>query len=106
MDKHNLNALSNMLFAELLIGAIFYKLSSELTVLAIKKYSACRMYSEEYIVKIINDLISYGLIIPHIRSTTGFTYSITKFGLYYYDKLSNENSDINAMMIQIEGEFK
>lgn len=95
-----------MLFAELLIGAIFYKSSSELTVSEIKKSSVCRMYSEENIVKIINDLISCGLIIPHIRSTVGLTYSITEFGLYYYDKLSDENSDINAMMIQIGGELK
>lgn len=95
-----------MLFAELLIGAIFYKSSLELTVSEIKKSSVCRMYPEENIVKIINDLISCGLIIPHIRSSAGFTYSITEFGLYYYDKLSDENSDINAMMIQIGGELK
>lgn len=106
MDKRDLNASSNMLFAELLIGAIFYNSSSELTVPAIKLISVCRMYSEEYIVKIINDLISYGLVIPRIRGTAGFTYSITEFGLYYYDKLSEENRDINAMMIQIGEELK
>ena len=95
-----------MLFAELLIGAILYKSSSELTVPAIKKISVCKKYSEEHIGKILNDLISYGLVLPRIRGTAGFTYSITEFGLYYYDKLSKENSDINAMMIQIGGELK
>lgn len=95
-----------MLFAELLIGAILYKSSSELTVSAINNISVCKMYSEEYINQIINDLISYGLVIPHIRGTAGFTFSITEFGLFYYSKLSEENSDINAMIIQIGGELK
>ena len=106
MDKRDLDLSSNMLYAELLIGVILYKSSSELTVPAIKNIPVCRMYSEEYINKIISDLISYGLIIPHICSTAGFAYSITEFGVYYYNKLSEENSDINAMMIQIEGELK
>ena len=106
MDKRDLNIPSNMLFAELLIGAILYKSPSESTVSAIKNFSVCGMYSEEYISQIINDLISYGLVVPHIRPTAGFTFSITEFGLYYYSKLSEENSDINAMMTQIEGELK
>ena len=106
MDKRNLDSSANMLFAELLIGAILYKSSSELTVSAINNTSVCKMYSEEYINQIINDLISYGLVIPHIHGTDESTFSITEFGLFYYGKLCEENSDINAMIIQIGGELK
>lgn len=103
MDKKNLSALSNMLFDELLIGAIFYRSSSEVTTAALKSTPVCSMFSETYIDQIINDLISYGLVVPHFNRTANLSFSITDFGSYYFKKLSEENKDFNAVIAEIEG---
>ena len=101
MDKNDMNMLSNMLFAELLIGTILYKSSSELTISDIKKNPSCETYSEEYIAQIVNDLISYGIVFPRIKDAAQIVYSITDFGKYYFERLSEENKDIEAMIVQL-----
>ncbi len=106
MDEYNMNALSNMLFAELLVGIIFRLSSSALATLDIKNMPLCNKYSEEYLNQIVKDLIAYGLVVPHICGTTHFTFSITDFGKYYYDRLAQENSDISALLIWMRGELK
>ena len=106
MDKRNLNTLSNMLFDELLIGAALYTASSELTVSALKVNPICGMFPEEYILQIINDLISYGLVSPHFTGTSKFSFSMTDFGRYYFEKLSKENVDFNTIITQIGGELR
>lgn len=106
MDKKNLNTLSNMLFDELLIGAMLYKSSSELTTEILRNTPMCRMFSETYINQIINDLISYGLVVPHFNGTASFSFSMTDFGAYYFKKLSEENVDFSATITQIGGELR
>lgn len=106
MDKMNLSTLSNMLFDELLIGAALYTSSSELTVSALKDTPICGMFPEEYIVQIINDLVSYGLVVPRFNGTANFSFSITDFGTYYFKKLSEENVDFNTIITQIGGELR
>ena len=106
MDKMNLSTLSNMLFDELLIGAALYTASSELTVSALKDTPICGMFPEEYIIQIINDLVSYGLVVPRFNGTANFSFSITDFGTYYFKKLSEENVDFNTIITQIGGELR
>lgn len=102
----NLDTISNMLFDELLIGAALYTASSEVTISALKGTPACSTFHEEYILQIINDLISYGLVVPRFNGTANFSFSITDFGTYYFKKLSEENADFNTIITQIGGELK
>lgn len=95
-----------MLFDELLIGAVLYKSSSELTTATLKGFPMCKMFSETYINQIINDLISYGLVSPHFTGTAKFSFSMTDFGRYYFEKLSKENVDFNTIITQIGGELR
>ena len=106
MDKISLNTLSNMLFDELLISAALYTSSSELTASALKGSPICSMFPEEYIIQIINDLISYGLVAPHFNGAANFSFSMTDFGTYYFKKLSEENVDFNTIITQIGGELR
>lgn len=101
-----MNSLTNMLFAELLVGAILFKSSDWLTISAIKSISACNSYPDEYINQIIKDLIAYGLVAPHFHGATKFAFHITDFGKYYYNKLAKENSDIGQLIERIGGELK
>ena len=106
MDKKSLSTLSNMLFDELLIGAVLYKTSSELTIANLKSTPMCKMFSETYINQILNDLIAHGLVLPHFTGTANFSFSMTDFGRYYFKKLSEENADFSSIVRQLGGEFR
>ena len=95
-----------MLFDELLIGAVLYKSPSELTTATLKNVPMCKMFSEKYINQIINDLISYGLVAPHLNGAVNFSFSMTDFGTYYFKNLSEKNVDFNNIIMQIGGEFR
>ena len=105
MDKHDMISLSNLLYAELLIGAIVLKSPADITIADIQATSFCRKFSDKYIFKLIQDLIAYGIVSPKIRAESPLLFSITEFGDYYFDALSKENPDIKQLLTKIGSEL-
>ena len=101
MDKHDMTSLSNLLYAELLIGAIVLKFPTEVTIADIQETSFGRKFSDKYIFKLMQDLIAYGIVSPKIRAESTLLFSITEFGVYYFDALSKENPDIEQLLAKI-----
>lgn len=101
MGKQKINELLNCLFAEITVGVVLYESVLPMSVSEIKRVSLCNKYSTEYIEQIIKNLIAYGLVFPHLEGGFFSKFTITEFGRYYYNKLSEQNSDICELMKQI-----
>ena len=105
MDKHDMTFLSNLLYAQLLIGAIVLKSPAGVTIADIQDTSYCRKFSDKYIFRLMQDLIAYGIVFPKIRVESALLFSITEFGVYYFDALSKENPDIRQLLDKIGSEL-
>lgn len=98
MDKQEIMALSNMLYAELCIGAVLYKSQSSMTIPQIKSNEHLSKYSEQYIHGLLKDLISRGIVETQINTESIFVFSITEFGKYYYKELLKSDSSYPALL--------
>ena len=105
MDKHDMTSLSNLLYAELLIGTIVLKAPTDVTIAEIQAISFCRKFSEKYIFKLLQDLIAYGIVSPKLQAESPLRFSITEFGVYYFDALSKDNPDIKQLLAKIGSEL-
>ena len=100
-----MTSFSNLLYAELLVGAIILKAPGSISTAQIQATSFCKKFSDEYIFKLIQELIAYGIVSPKIQAESSLTFSITEFGVYYFNELSKENSDIKRLLAQIGSEL-
>ena len=99
-----MTSVSNILYAELIVGAIIFNADTEVSIPDIQSISFCKKYTVEYIQRIIKELVGYGIIAPKMNHQV-ITFFITEFGKYYFAQLSKENSDIQQMVSQIGSEL-
>ena len=86
-----MTSVSNILYAELIVGAIIFNADTEVSIPDIQSISFCKKYTVEYIQRIIKELVGYGIIAPKMNHQV-ITFFITEFGIVIYSKYEQTES--------------
>ena len=97
MGKLKLTHLSAMLFENMIIGMIFYTHPGVLTLESVERILTNIKITKLPLAVAIKDLVCHGIISTTLNDSHSFSYGITEFGQYFFNKVCQTNEDAKRL---------